>query len=73
MAVAERLRIALGEKAVTLPEGSIPVTMSAGVTTSDGTHRAEILVKAADMALYRAKNHGRNHVEFMTPAEVLAG
>ena len=34
--VAERLRVAVVEKAIVLPEGSIPVTMSAGITTSDG-------------------------------------
>jgi diguanylate cyclase (GGDEF)-like protein len=43
----------------------IPVTISLGVAAS-GTEQgqdAEPLVKAADAALYRAKERGRNRVE----------
>ncbi|MGD9948416.1 MAG: EAL domain-containing protein [Desulfobulbus sp.] len=44
------------------------VTASVGVTIApeDGD-RAEILIKNADMAMYRAKNLGRNNFQFFTP------
>ncbi|MBI4480946.1 MAG: diguanylate cyclase [Acidobacteria bacterium] len=62
---AERLRLAISETPLDNPEGNIPITVSLGVSVSCGTMAKEddSLLKAADVALYRAKNLGRNRVE----------
>ncbi len=68
---AERLRLCVGSAAFDTPEGIIPVTISLGVAASgtDWKAGAEALVKAADAALYRAKENGRNRVElYVQPA-----
>ena len=64
-AFAERLRQCVSSGSIDTAEGMIPVTISFGVTAS-GKNRmknADSLVKAADEALYRAKENGRNRVE----------
>ncbi|MRW94478.1 diguanylate cyclase [Duganella sp. FT80W] len=58
---------AINAQPVLAPDGqSIPVTSSFGVATaSPGQHQtAESLLHAADQALYRAKNGGRNRIEY---------
>lgn len=64
-AFAERLRLAVCCDSIDTPKGMIPVTISLGVATSeiDRKYNAEYLVAAADEALYRAKENGRNRVE----------
>jgi two-component system cell cycle response regulator len=61
---AEALRNAIGREPVDTPEGMIPVTLSLGVTVGGGANPAELaeLLRAADAALYEAKNGGRNRV-----------
>jgi diguanylate cyclase (GGDEF)-like protein len=61
--VAERLRRAVEELAVLVPGGHVRVTMSLGLTLypQDG-EGVEELVQRADVALYAAKNAGRNQV-----------
>ena len=62
--VAERLRLALANTTVTLPEGQhIQITVSMGVTSTqpNDTHIDDLL-KRVDTALYQAKNTGRNRV-----------
>jgi diguanylate cyclase (GGDEF)-like protein len=56
--VAERVRAA----AQAAPQGGVPVTVSMGVADTAGASPAELLA-AADAALYRAKENGRNRVE----------
>lgn len=46
-----------------------PVTVSIGCTSNDGSHTLDESYKAADKALYLAKQNGRNQVYFVEPNE----
>jgi two-component system cell cycle response regulator len=77
--VAERLRIRIAGEPfkVSDPVGQISITISLGVTGTDNRHESpDALIKRADLALYQAKNKGRNCVVIhgMTelPPEVVA-
>lgn len=65
---ARGLHDAIGKEPVDAPEGMIPVTLSLGVTVGGGANPAELegLLRAADAALYAAKNRGRNQVAVST-------
>lgn len=65
MSRAEGLRLAIGQQPIETSEGMIPVTLSVGVTVGGGPKSADLewLLRAADVALYQAKNGGRNQVE----------
>jgi two-component system cell cycle response regulator len=63
--IAERLRsrIATDPFPVATERGPLFVTISVGVaTTSSREDNAELLLRRADLALYRAKKEGRNQV-----------
>jgi diguanylate cyclase (GGDEF)-like protein len=63
-AIAERVRAAVAQAQHATDQGSIRVTVSLGVaTTPDDGETAEGLIEAADRALYRAKQAGRDRVE----------
>ncbi|MBI5251032.1 MAG: diguanylate cyclase [Desulfomonile tiedjei] len=63
-AIAERLRNLVSEAPLVTPEGSFKVTVSCGVSTVSGSgHNTDSITRAADQALYRAKELGRNRVE----------
>ncbi len=71
--VAERIRTNV-EKIEILHEKSLPkkiVTLSLGVATTEGItfDSHEQLIKQADLALYGAKNQGRNQVQFFSKDE----
>lgn len=61
--LAERLRLAVAAAPVQVEEDAIPVTVSVGVAEflSADPHPDDILARA-DMALYKAKESGRNRV-----------
>ena len=65
-AVAERLRAAIGDTPVPIGALSLTVTVSIGMAVARGQAAADGLIAAADIALYRAKEGGRNRVETAT-------
>ncbi|MCS6932009.1 MAG: PleD family two-component system response regulator [Acetobacteraceae bacterium] len=65
--VAERLRQVVAERPVQIPDGEIPVTVSIGIAEARPGTRADMLLRRADDALYRAKENGRNRVEAAPP------
>jgi len=72
LALAERLRIAISSEAIMLAEGVIPVTLSLGIAACEGLIETDIFIAAADGALYRAKDSGRNRSELALPNEAMA-
>jgi diguanylate cyclase (GGDEF)-like protein len=71
---AERMRAAISQLVVETTRGEIRPTISLGVAVSDHCTGpdASDLIQAADVALYRAKNGGRNRVELATSTELIA-
>jgi diguanylate cyclase (GGDEF)-like protein len=66
---AERIRARIAETPFDAEGASLQLTASLGVASSanrDGV-TATVLLQAADQALYRAKNAGRNRVEVASP------
>jgi diguanylate cyclase (GGDEF)-like protein len=71
LTIAERIRKTLESKPVSTQEGELKITASLGVAISSGDERgtADILLRLADEALYRAKARGRNCSELATQPE----
>lgn len=71
---AERIRKSIEATPVHTPEGQIPVTASFGMVTTDPSRvqNPQELLRSADVALYRAKELGRNRVECASDAEPFA-
>lgn len=63
--LAERIRKAIESQPVATDCGDVHITASLGVAVSSTTRRfdPETLLRLADDALYRAKEHGRNRSE----------
>ncbi len=61
---AERLRLALASRPIPHGNSVVPVTISLGCTASiaGADHSLEMLLRAADEALYESKRQGRNRV-----------
>ena len=66
--VAERLRQDVNALSFKPPMGNLSVTISLGIATfpSAQIDNEDSLIRAADEALYRAKQNGRNRVETMS-------
>jgi diguanylate cyclase (GGDEF)-like protein len=60
---AERVREAFANSGIVVEEGPVDTTVSIGVAGGPAGTELEILLAAADVALYRAKRGGRNRVE----------
>lgn len=70
---AERLRLAISQLRVPTSQGCIQPTASIGVVVSDKNIQIPVdqLIGAADIALYRAKESGRNRVELADALELV--
>lgn len=70
--IAERIRERACSKSVNTLDGKVDITVSLGVAVCDGSCNVEAnsLIRAADLALYRAKKKGRNRVALATPADM---
>jgi len=68
-AVAERLRAAVAREPFTVKADgqNISITISVGVTSAAAGDDRERMLKRADIALYMAKNQGRNRVVVRSP------
>jgi two-component system, cell cycle response regulator len=72
---AEQLRASMSHDPVVTQFGSIPITLSIGVTVHNANSEltVEELLQQADQALYRAKARGRNVVQPFEPSAASAG
>jgi diguanylate cyclase (GGDEF)-like protein len=61
--VAERVREAFAASGIAVDEGPVDTTVSIGVAGGPAGTELEVLLAAADTALYQAKRSGRNRVE----------
>jgi diguanylate cyclase (GGDEF)-like protein len=70
-ALAERLRASFAEAPVPLDKGqAVPITASFGVAVREGSMSLDQVLQAADSALYRAKDAGRDRVVFSAACAV---
>ena len=71
--IAERIRKSIGDQDFEVGSNKITVTVSVGVTTTitNQTFEKDLLIAAADRALYRAKKNGRNTVKACLELETL--
>jgi diguanylate cyclase (GGDEF)-like protein len=71
LVLAERIRVAIESQSVRTDAGDVSMTLSLGIAISDPAQPvdAKQLIQAADEALYRAKDRGRNRCELAEPAD----
>jgi two-component system cell cycle response regulator len=67
----ERILNSVGSTPMDTSEGAVDVTISIGLAIGEGDRNPTTrqLIHAADTALYRAKDNGRNRVEIAQPAD----
>ena len=61
--LAERVRSHVAGCSIVVGGSNVSVSLSLGVATGHAAAEADKLLRAADLALYQAKNAGRNRVE----------
>ncbi|HEV7263845.1 MAG TPA: PleD family two-component system response regulator [Falsiroseomonas sp.] len=71
--VAERLRSAVAAAPIRAADLALDISVSLGVASGEATASCDQVVGAADGALYRAKNNGRNRVEQALPEDWASG
>ncbi|HMU65801.1 MAG TPA: GGDEF domain-containing protein [Cellvibrionaceae bacterium] len=64
IALAEKLRIAISEYRFEADRRPLHLSMSIGATLARANESIDTVLKRADLALYEAKNSGRNKVVF---------
>ena len=71
LGAAERIRKVIESKSIPTQAGDVPVTASLGVAIGDSQNPLDLdtLLRAADEALYRAKDQGRNRCEVAPPSD----
>lgn len=65
LGVAERVRAMVATNPATTDRGSIPLTVSIGVTLALPGESTDALLHRADVAMYQAKRKGRDRIETM--------
>jgi diguanylate cyclase (GGDEF)-like protein len=69
--VAERLRSTIAAQAPQFDGKTIRITLSLGIAlATDANYELETCLAQADVALYQAKNAGRNQVCYLPPAQM---
>lgn len=61
--MAERIRIAIADSEVATRDNQFSLTVSIGIAQYDPINGAESIIDCADIALYKAKEFGRNQVQ----------
>ncbi len=61
--VAGKLRHAVADAPFPTTAGALPITTSLGIAVFDGEEKASMVARRADLALYAAKENGRNRYE----------
>ncbi len=73
IAVAERIRRAFETGSVRTASGTASATVSIGIATTPYAIAVEVLLAAADAAVYEAKSRGRNRVVVAEPSTLMHG
>jgi diguanylate cyclase (GGDEF)-like protein len=69
---ANEIRESVSAHRVSAIAGEIAITVSMGVAVAEDALNCQLFLRRADDALYRAKNNGRNRVEYSTASENVA-
>ena len=69
--IAERMRVSVNCRPLSMPDASIPVTLSIGVAELGPGESMSSLFERADTALYASKSAGRDRATAATPPEGL--
>jgi len=62
--VYERLRTKIADHQLPTRSGGVNITVSIGISSSNGDETADEMIAKADTALYRAKENGRNQLGY---------